>query len=164
MTPSSSSEHESNANTNTNKWYLCTPCHLYSTQEERARERHTSRTVSLSLFLWPLHRQNEEERQQITLKSAAVVPQPINASLPPGHVNTEEWWPFAIWLPFLFSLPRSPFSSPLSIPPPTARSALISTAGRNKRGIVSLTESSTVSQLSSLFPRFISSAVDHCLY
>lgn len=41
---------------------------------------------------------------------------------------------------------------------------LISTAGRNKRGIVSLTESSTVSQLSSPFPRFISSAADHCLY
>lgn len=49
MTPSSSSEHETNANTNTNKWYLCTPCHLYSTQEERSRERHSSQTISLSL-------------------------------------------------------------------------------------------------------------------
>lgn len=46
MTPSSSSEHESNANTNTNKWYLCTPCHLYSMQEERERE---TRTWTISL-------------------------------------------------------------------------------------------------------------------
>lgn len=113
--------HESVANTN--KRRLCSRCHLYSTQES-SRETHRGRSDLSSaqrfqrtpVSLWPLHRQNEEKRQQITLKSAAVVPQTINASLPPGHVNTEEWWPFAIWLPFLFSLSLSLFF-PLPILP-----------------------------------------------